>query len=196
MEKKLDKQFWNERYASYSTGWDLGRVSTPLKEYIDQLEDKSLKILIPGAGNAHEAEYLIQNGFTNIYIVDIATIPLKEFQLRNPTFSSERLLLNDFFELTDQYDLVLEQTFFCAIDPDLRMEYAKKMNEVLTDKGKLVGVLFDREFIDGPPFGGSKVEYLSYFEPYFDIIKMEACYNSIEPRKGSELFITLKKKEN
>lgn len=32
----------------------------PLKVYFDQLTNKDLKILIPGGGNSHEAEYLLK----------------------------------------------------------------------------------------------------------------------------------------
>lgn len=194
MEKLLDQNFWNERYATNEIGWDLGSVSTPLKEYIDQLEDTSINILIPGAGNAYEAEYLIQKGFKNVSIVDFAAKPLQDFKDRNPNFPSERLLLEDFFELKGSFDLILEQTFFCAINPELRMNYAEKVHELLAKNGKLVGVLFNRTFESGPPFGGNKEEYVTYFEDKFDVKTMERCYNSILPRQGSELFIQLIKK--
>ena len=52
------KEYWINRYKEERTGWDIGYPSTPLKEYIDQLQDKNLRILIPGAGNGYEAEYL------------------------------------------------------------------------------------------------------------------------------------------
>ena len=66
------------------------------------------------------------------------------------------------------------------------------MAELLRPKGKLVGVLFNRSFDGGPPFGGSKEEYLSYFEPYFDIHTFQPCTNSVSVR--NELFINLIKK--
>ena len=56
----MDKQYWSQRYQEGQTGWDIGGVSAPLAAYFDQLEDKNLRILIPGAGNAHEAAYLFQ----------------------------------------------------------------------------------------------------------------------------------------
>jgi hypothetical protein len=43
--------YWEERYLKNEIGWDIGAVSTPLKEYIDQLTNKACRILIPGAGN-------------------------------------------------------------------------------------------------------------------------------------------------
>ena len=49
------------------TGWDIGKGSTPILTYIDQLEDKSIKILIPGCGNAHEAEYLVSKDFLMVF---------------------------------------------------------------------------------------------------------------------------------
>ena len=60
---KLNENFWNNKYINNETGWDLKAPSTPLKEYIDQLENKNIRILIPGCGNAYEAEYLLKQGF-------------------------------------------------------------------------------------------------------------------------------------
>ena len=91
--------------------------------------------------------------------------------------------------------MILEQTFFCALPVELRKKYAQKMNSLLHPGGKLIGLLFDFPLkSDGPPFGGSKEEYLDYFEPYFEIKLMERSVNSIQPRMGSELFIHLIKK--
>ena len=52
----LNSEFWNKRYLDKETGWDIGYVSTPIKEYFNQVKNKELKILIPGGGNSHEAE--------------------------------------------------------------------------------------------------------------------------------------------
>lgn len=61
------------------------------------------------------------------------------------------------FSLKDSFDLIIEQTFFCALDPKLRPEYAVKMAELLKPGGRLVGVLFnDTLNNDKPPFGGTK----------------------------------------
>jgi thiopurine S-methyltransferase len=191
---ELDKAFWEERYKNQSTGWDIGAISEPLKVYIDSLENPSISIMIPGAGNSYEAEYFYYKGFKHVDVIDIATQPLKNFQSRVPDFSEENLIQSNFFDWTKSYDLILEQTFFCALDPVLRSAYAKKMSQLLNPNGKLAGVLFDFPLTEtGPPFGGSREEYLSYFEPYFKIKKLERCYNSISPRAGNELFIIFEK---
>jgi len=192
---KLDAHYWEKRYQQGNTGWDTGSPSTPLKEYIDTLTDKNLKILMPGAGNAYEAEYLHQKGFQNTYIIDISATALTNFKKRVPNFPESNILQGDFFELSDSFDLILEQTFFCALDPTMRPKYAQKMHFLLKEKGTLAGLLFHFPLTkEGPPFGGSKKEYLPYFSPYFTINTMESAYNSILPRQGKELFFRLLKK--
>ncbi len=67
----LDKTYWKYRYQQKQTGWDIGFASTPLVTYFDHLNDKDIKILIPGCGNAYEAEYLFSvwseiGGFYNL----------------------------------------------------------------------------------------------------------------------------------
>lgn len=189
-----NEAFWSEKYNSGETGWDIGHISTPLKEYIDQLSNKDLKILIPGGGNSYEAEYLFNNGFTNTFVVDISAIPLRNFSLRVPSFPKENLLHSDFFELEDSFDLILEQTFFCALNPSLREMYVNKMGQLLKAGGKLVGLLFNIPLNSHqPPFGGNKEEYISLFSEKFKIERMETAYNSIPKRKGNELFFIFRK---
>lgn len=194
-----ENEFWSKRYEEDRTGWDIGSPSRPLKEYIDQLENKAIKILIPGAGNAYEAEYLFQQGFYNTHVMDISKIPLEQFAQRVPDFPKENLIFGNFFEHEGQYDLILEQTFFCSFPPlpENRKAYAQKMNDLLKPNGKLVGVWFDMPLTGDlvkRPFGGDKEEYLGYFQPWFEVQVMERCYNSIEPRMGNELFGILEKK--
>ena len=192
---QFTKEFWTKRYQENETGWDLGTISTPLKEYIDQLTDKNIKILIPGAGNAHEAEYLFNKGFKNVTVIDISDLPLQNLQNRLPDFPKENLILTDFFEHESQYDLIIEQTFFCALDPSLRNKYVQKMLELLKPKGKLVGTFFtDPIDTDHPPFGATKEEYIKLFNPGFELKTLKECVNSIKPRMGRELFINFVKK--
>jgi len=190
----LNKEFWTLRYETENTGWDTGSITTPLKMYFDQLTDRSLKILIPGCGNGYEAEYLHQLGF-NVTVIDLSEYPLKNLKQRCPSLTKNQLIQGDFFELEDTYDLIIEQQFFSALNPNLRSVYAEKMSDLLKPNGKLVGLLFNIPLnIDHPPFGGTAEEYSLYFKPYFEFNVFDTCYNSIEPRKGNELFMILVKK--
>lgn len=194
-KEDLHKEYWESKYKNYTTGWDIGHISTPIKEYIDQLHSKDLKILIPGAGNSYEAEYLYKQGFKNIIVLDIAEQPLLNILKRIPEFPKKNLIQQDFFEHKNTYDLIIEQTFFCALYPNLRVKYTEKINNLLSEKGKLIGLLFDFELTDeGPPFGGSFTEYQQLFSPYLKIKTLDKCYNSIKPRFDKELFFIFEKK--
>lgn len=198
LEATLDATYWQQRYAAGQTGWDAGHITTPLLDYFVQLgQSDARRILIPGAGRAYEAEYLHRQGWPNVFVADVAPAALDDLRRRVPDFPAAHLLLEDFFALSPEppYDMVVEQTFFCALDPALRPAYARQCARLLRPGGTLVGLLFNTEFSQpGPPFGGSREEYRPYFEPYLDFVHFDTATNSIKPRQGRELFICLKKK--
>lgn len=94
--KQLSPEYWNKKYQDAETGWDLGAVSPPLKDYIDQLTDKEIKILIPGCGRAYEAIYLSRLGFKNITVADVAQEPLNALKAQK-WGKSIQALQTDFF---------------------------------------------------------------------------------------------------
>jgi methyl halide transferase len=194
---ELNTDFWSERWQESKTGWDIGHASPGLIDYCKQLPNKDIKILIPGAGNAYEAAWLWEHGFQNVLVLDWAKEPLAEFQTKNPDFPSVQLICANFFDVDQKFDLVLEQTFYCALPPEMRDDYVKHMHKILNPGGKIAGLLFQFPLTDqGPPFGGSKEEYEKRFAPYFKLRILEIAHNSIPPRKGNELFILAEKRED
>lgn len=195
IELTTSEEYWNNQYKANSTGWDLGQVSPPIKEYIDQISNKDLSILIPGCGNSYEAAYLLESGFTNVNIIDISSMLVGQLNKKFNSNPNINIIHGDFFQHQGEYDLIIEQTFFCAIEPSLRKKYVSKMNELLIKNGRIAGLLFDREFEkQGPPFGGNKSEYINLFEKAFAIKHLSPCYNSYPKRKDTELFILFNKK--
>ena len=193
MTEFLSQDYWNNRYETEETGWDLKTISPPLKVYIDQLTDKNLRILIPGCGSGHEAEYLLKQGFKDVTIIDFAPLAAEKMKLYLSDYQNIKIICADFFTHLGEYDLILEQTFFCALNPDLRTKYVQKMSELLRGNGKLVGLLFGVQFPKNPPFGGSREEYLDLFSNTFKINLLEPCHNSVKPRQGNELFFNFSK---
>lgn len=192
---KLNSHYWETKYLNADTGWDCGTITTPLKDYFDQLKDKNIKILIPGAGNGHEFDYLINNGFTNVFVLDYAPSPITKLRKKHPEVNAHHFICDNFFDLNDTFDLIIEQTFFCALDVELRPKYVEKMNSLLHPNGKLVGLLFQFPLTEtGPPYGGSKEEYTNLFKPHFTLKKLNTAYNSIKPRRENELFFIFIKK--
>jgi thiopurine S-methyltransferase len=192
---ELNAQYWEERWQQANTPWDIGDVSPPLRLYLDAHTSPDTAILIPGAGNAYEAIYLHQRGYRRVWVCDWAPSAFEGLRAQAPDFPEEHLLTGDFFDLSLKVDLVLEQTFFCAIDPELRERYAQKTHELLLPEGILAGLLFAREFsFAGPPFGGDEAAYRAVFEPWFDILEMAPSPYSIGPRLGNELMMVMRKR--
>lgn len=186
------KKYWDNTYIHKQTEWDIGYIATPLKEYFNQLENKHLRILVPGAGNGYEVEYLYHLGFKNVYFLDFAPTCIHQFLKRNPKFPQNQIFEEDFFKHKGQYNIIIEHTFLTTFPKSIRNKYAAKMHELLSENGKLVGLLFNHEFYkDHPPFGGTPAEYMELFHPYFQIKIFKTAYNSIKPRKDRELFINL-----
>ena len=192
-ETPLDQTFWNNQYQANTTGWDLGTISPPIKSYIDTLKDKNIRILIPGCGNSYEAEYLLEQNFTNITLIDIAPLLVENLKTKFKDNPNINIILGDFFEHQGEYDLIIEQTFFCALPPTMRQKYVWKMHRLLAKEGKITGLLFNRTFESSPPFGGSQEEYKMLFKDAFHFQKIEISKNSVTPRLGSELWIELQK---
>jgi methyl halide transferase len=193
-EKPQDESYWDLQYQSETTGWDLGMVSPPIKVYVDQLKDTTISVLIPGCGNTYEAEYLLEKGFTNITVIDIAPTLVEKLKEKFKNNTSIRVILGDFFEHQGSYDLILEQTFFCALPPQMRQKYVWKMHQLLSKNGKIAGLLFNRSFAVSPPFGGNTIEYEQLFSEAFHFKILGTSYNSVTPRAQSELFFVFEKK--
>ncbi len=190
----LDQNYWTQRYVDNNTPWQLDHASAPLAHCINQIKDKNASILIPGAGNSREAIYLLEHGFTNVHVLDIAEPALQ--QLMNETDSdSITLHIENFFEHEGLYDVILEQTFFCALESRFRESYPKKCHDLLNKDGSIEGVLFQFESDRRePPYGGNAEEYRKLFSPLFEIRSMENCNISEPDRLGKELLINFQKK--
>jgi SAM-dependent methyltransferase len=195
--KQLDTKFWDQLWKTKDTGWDLKQVSPPLQHYFDAMTCKNKSILIPGCGNAYEAEYLLNNGFNNITIIDISPTLCNQLIKKNKKFTGKQLTIicGDFFKHTGQYDFIIEQTFFCALEKTRRHEYVEKMKSLLKPTGVLAGLLFNKEFEKNPPFGGNIRTYKKLFQPFFEILQMKTTKISVAPRLGTELFFEMKIKE-
>ncbi len=104
----LDEKYWDTRWENQETAWDVGYASPAITDYIDEIKDKNISILIPGCGNAYEAEYLLKNGFQNIALIDIAPKAVEILQSKFRNDPQIKVILGDFFEHKGEYDLMLE----------------------------------------------------------------------------------------
>ena len=194
---KLNQSYWNRRYENNQTGWDIGKISPAIKLWFNKQEKKDLKILIPGSGYGHEVAYAHKMGFYNTFYLDLSPIAIKHFREKHPQIPKDNILLGDFFSLkkSNFFDIIIEQTFFCALPLSSRSLYVNKTHELLKNSGILIGLLFNIKFDgDEPPYGGNSKLYKKLFEDKYHFIKMDISTNSIPQRQGSELWVEMKRK--
>ncbi|HEX8950883.1 MAG TPA: SAM-dependent methyltransferase, partial [Polyangia bacterium] len=88
----------------------------------------------------------------------------------------------------------VEHCCFCAIDPARRSEYVDAVADVLVDGGEFVGLLRTRCPPGGPPFAVDAAEVEQLFSRRFVLISSGVPEDSIEPRRGTELLVHMKRR--
>ena len=195
-------EFWEERYSAKNTPWDT-KTTTPA--LINSINDsKSKKIAILGCGYSKDSLFLAKKGHM-VYPIDFATRPIEYLNRIKSEESIDNLfpIHEDLFNLNREYfsffDIVIEYTCFCAIDPQRRPQYADLVSSILDESGKFIALFFPterkgEELDKGPPFYVNLDETLLIFKNKFNIVEIDNNPDSIKPRKGFETLVIMDKK--
>ena len=191
--------FWNQKYKNNDIGWDIGSP-TPIFVNWSKKISRSKKILIPGSGNGHDALYLSQKNH-NVYAVDFSIEATNHLKKRAKDLNLQiNTICDDFFKLKDYYgkmDIILEYTFFCAINPSLRLKYIMETSKLLKEGGLFVGIILpiNKDVKEGgPPYGVDLDKIIKSFSDYYDILECKKSELSIKPRMNNEVFTIMRKK--
>tara|TARA_Y100001970_G_scaffold290375_1_gene423908 strand:+ start:2375 stop:2977 length:603 start_codon:yes stop_codon:yes gene_type:complete len=194
-------EFWQERYCSNNIPWDTQTTTPALIDSINHSEIKKIAIL--GCGYSKDSIFLANKNHL-VYPIDFAEKPIQHLNDLKIKDNLDNLfpIQQDIFNIGNEYDnffdIVIEYTCFCAIDPQRRIEYASLVNRILDRKGQFIALFFPtriRENIDeGPPFYVNLEETLSIFENNFNIVEIDKNPNSIKPRKGFEVLVIMDKR--
>lgn len=192
------KEDWQKHYETDDLRWDLEEVSPTFARLWESKQLVPGKTIIPGCGRGHEVIYLTERGF-EVTAVDFAegAVSLLNQALKEKGLKSE-ILFKDFFELSSDYDqsfdLMLEQTFFCAITPSLRSHYVDTAARLLKSGGLLVGLFYETNEEGGPPFNTTYEDVRNHFSGLFTVERLEKATHSTERRKDKEWLAFLRKK--
>ncbi len=194
-----DAQSWEERYRQQTTRWDIGEAAPPFVDYMAEPNAPYTgKILVPGCGRGNDALFFARQDFA-VMGVDFAPSAIQICQQRatSENLVAARFEQQDVFDLGRLYpqtfDYIAEHTCFCAIDQTRRHEYVEVMRQVLRPGGVLLAIFFTHGRTGGPPFTTSEPEIREFFEPYFEIQRLEIPKRSHPSRpRGEERFAILK----
>lgn len=193
--------FWEERYQHGEAGWDIGRPAPPLASWLASAEapPAGRRVAVLGSGRGHEAVLFVRAGH-QVTGFDFAPSAVRDARANAAAAGLDaRFEQADIFDLLARYrgafDLAVEHTCFCAIDPSRRGEYVQVVRDLLASQGQLVGLFFAHGQPGGPPFTTSRQEVERLFRPRFDIVRLETAHNSVPSRAKQELFALMRKRD-
>lgn len=193
--KKAD--FWCHKYQSQQDHWDLGQAHPAIVDLIPRLKLPRSRILVLGSGPGHDAAYLSQDGHL-VTAVDFSEEALTKAKSKYGHIENITWVQDDVFKFCKDhpqgFDLIVEHTCLCAIDPSKRTDLIKAWKHALTPGGNLLAVLFTMERTSAPPFGGTEWEYRQRLKNDFRFIFWGRWRQSIDGRQGKELLVYAQKK--
>ncbi|KAG0332328.1 hypothetical protein BG000_010118 [Podila horticola] len=188
---------WNELWRREIHPWDKGVPSPALIEVIEQKPIKAQipqagNVLVPGCGRGVDVFYL-SNAHRKAYGLDISPIAVQQCKdiraEKGIPESQAEFITGDFFNFeTPQggFHLVYDYTFFCAIQPELRAAWARRMAAIIPKDGVLITLMYPiGTHTDGPPFAVSVETYHSFLDADFECLLVDDC-TSFEARVGKE----------
>lgn len=194
----LTPEFWSSRYKAGDCGWDLGEVSPPFAALWESgVLKPGERMLIPGCGTGWEAVYFAQRGI-EVTALDFAPEALTAIS-RRADQAGVRIdtLCRDFLapmpDSAECYDIVLEQTCFCAIHPMQRPHYVASAVSCLRPGGVLIGLFYHTRKRGGPPFDTDPEDVRRLFEPFFKIETFAVTPDS-HPRRQNQEWLGLFRK--
>jgi methyl halide transferase len=159
-----DVDFWQTRFARGDTPWDRGAPGPWLLRALDQgLVKPGQRVLVPGCGSGHDVAALARAGL-QVTGLDYASEALARTRARLASDGLDDhpdLVLADAltWQPAHPFDVIYEQTCWCALHPDHWLTYAAQLYRWLTDDGQLWFMAMQAQrpgaaqgLIEGPPY--------------------------------------------
>ncbi|MEM9189779.1 MAG: methyltransferase domain-containing protein [Myxococcota bacterium] len=186
---------WEDAWREGRIGWDAGASAPALHRLVKDgsLPDKG-RALVPGCGSGYDVLTLAEAGHPTVG-VDLAPVAAERFRTlreeRGLGASQASVVVGDFFGWAPEarFDLIWDYTFFCAIPPELRADWVRKMDALLASGGELITLIFPvGDFLgpSDPPYRVSPELLQESLSPIFVAHTLERVEESHAGRLGHE----------
>jgi SAM-dependent methyltransferase len=194
-----EPQFWDSQYTEWqkggaAPGWDLQSPAQPLRDVLPQVKIPRSRVCVLGAGAGHDAAYLANQGHF-VTAVDFSPAAIGHAKTQYPETPNLKYQVADAFDFAkknpQQFDLVLEHTLFCAIDPARRNDLTRAWRQLMAPSGYFLGIFFtmDKDPYGSPPFSATEWELRERLKSDFNFLYWTRWKNSIPRRAGKELVV-------
>ncbi|MDD2942210.1 MAG: thiopurine S-methyltransferase [bacterium] len=197
----MHHDFWHERWRQNQIGFHQPVVNLYLQRFWPKLHLKEkARVLVPLCGKSSDMLWLLEQGF-QVVGVELSTLAVDAFFAENNLQAAVRrkgdfvfyelddlqIYCGDFFaigtEMLGRIDAVYDRASLIALPPEMRVDYARQMSNLLMPGTESLLITFDylQEEMSGPPFSVSAEEIEQLYGDWCDI-DILACDNVEEPQ--------------
>lgn len=212
MKHWTERRFWEDRFIEGETPWELGGASPTVADLERRADlSSSSTVIVPGCGSGEDAIYFARMGY-EVSAVDWASAAVNHLRAkaRRQGLAVEALC-SSVWEIPESwhgtFDVWVEHTFFCAIDPADREQYRDQVLKLLKPNGILIGAffitkdpkarrVFPQNGGEGPPFWTTEAELRRLFEPHFEFAHLAVSPRTHPERKGLEWGAILRRRSS
>lgn len=195
--------------------WDVKESHAVLRRFVAEGKVPEGTALVPGCGRGYDVVTLAS---PTRFAVGVEYAPSGAEVAREFVASAEggskkefcRVDCGDFFKHTPAeapFDFIYDLTFLCALKPEMRKDWARRMSELAKKgTGQLLALEYPLvsppgraadDFNSGPPFLLRQQDYIDLLSPYFDCVEpsTEIPKEDSEPRRaGAERWSLWRRK--
>ncbi|KAF9003215.1 S-adenosyl-L-methionine-dependent methyltransferase [Cyathus striatus] len=201
-----DPTSWDDAWKAKITPWDAGDTQPPLKEAISALSLPDVgRALVPGCGSGYDVLYIASTLGWEAVGFDISETAVEKAKMNLsskshvPNAEKVKFEQGNFFSLKvpddKKFDLVYDYTFFVAIPPKLRPDWAKQMASLIKPCGYLITLVFpiDPPTELGPPFFVRPEHYVELLGENFERVLDKDPEISLSHHVGRERLVIWKR---
>ena len=205
-------EFWDDAYRLERDGWDMG---TPTPVFVELLNstrgdfteiggpdyrqyDPLPRVAMPCSGRGYDAILFSEFGF-EVTAIDFSEKALESLHEPAAATPALNVLHADMFAMgvthAAAFDLLVEYTCVCAIDPARRAELVDVMAAMLVPGGHALLLLFPVDGRPGgPPFAIDVEEWNAMMSLHFDKVYDAVPTTSVKPRRDRERLMLWRKR--
>lgn len=135
---------WQRAWKEGTTPWDEGQSPPALLRLLEEERIPTGRVFVPGCGAGYDLATLAHRD-REVIGLDLSDDARSAFVDANSDLPGRVTYeVGDFFAYapSDGFDFVWDYTFFCALDPPQRAEWATVMTRLLKSNGLLATLLF------------------------------------------------------
>ncbi|KAG6875013.1 hypothetical protein C0992_005555 [Termitomyces sp. T32_za158] len=196
---------WDAAWQANVTPWDAGTHQPPLQEVVESGVinfPRHGQALVPGCGMGYDTIYLASALNLKVLGTDVSETAIERARAHLATNNipppgEVSFEAGDFFSFKseDKFDVVYDYTFFVAIPPKRRVEWAQQMISLVKPGGYLITLVWPIEPQSevGPPFFVRVEHYAEVLGEAFEKVFDKAPETSLPRHVGKERIVVWKR---